>query len=317
MGQLLRLLATPLRLVLEPVVVSAKTLENFGLLRSALLDAVFDSDAFPEFGALQLRSYEVVAQQLARLAGAGTPTLTWSQLEQSMRPESVDKTIAVTMAAAGDATHTDGSWQFDFQLSVGGVAVSPDGWASKFRFDDIRGTFGRLRQAGLLSSETFRVANAVFGLEDAHQALAAELSALQIPELLERAAAAGVEPAEIEDARDSNDTKGALSGLIVAAGASEVQRPLYCTGDAGDPTPLLVAESLQNMSVKELREHAVQLGVAAGPLEQARNQARNQDDKIAAITALVVEALRQTCAADLLSCWQALFADPEALAAAG
>ena len=62
--QLVRLLQTPLRLSPEPVLVSAKTLENCNELSRRLVDMAFDAESFPEFGSPQPRSYDIIAARL-------------------------------------------------------------------------------------------------------------------------------------------------------------------------------------------------------------------------------------------------------------
>eukprot|EP01047_Picozoa_sp_COSAG01_P050995 COSAG01_NODE_5210_length_4407_cov_569.201021_1_plen_1354_part_01 len=73
----------PLQLAKRALSVSAKTLENFDALREALVDAAFNSRAFPEFGTLQPKSYQEIKDHIDVL-GTTKPALTWLELRSSL-----------------------------------------------------------------------------------------------------------------------------------------------------------------------------------------------------------------------------------------
>ena len=153
-AQLVCLLATPLRLVPEPVVVSAKTLENFDRLRSALRDAVFDADAFPEVGALQPRSYEVVARRLEAVAAGGTPTLTWTGLaDAGGGGDSTASAVEVVTAGSVAEASADGKEHrlFSFELRLEGMTVL----TLELRYSQIHDRHKRLVSTGVLGLPAF------------------------------------------------------------------------------------------------------------------------------------------------------------------
>jgi hypothetical protein len=80
-----RLLASPLRLSERVLTVSAETLQNVELLREQLLDAAFDKAAFPEFGSEQPWAYAAIARRLVWVAAAGSPLLTWAELQDILQ----------------------------------------------------------------------------------------------------------------------------------------------------------------------------------------------------------------------------------------
>ena len=85
-------------------------------------------------------------------------------------------------------------------------------------------------------------------------------------ELREKAAAMGVNPERIEDARDQHDPRAALISLILNA-----QAPPVAAGGLGD------------LTVRELRERAAAVGADA----QAIEEARDAHDPRAAMIALI------------------------------
>jgi hypothetical protein len=93
-----------------------------------------------------------------------------------------------------------------------------------------------------------------------------DLNNATMKELREKAAAMGVNPERIEDARDQHDPRAALISLILNA-----QAPPVAAGGLGD------------LTVRELRERAAAVGVDA----QAIEEARDAHDPRAAMIALI------------------------------
>jgi hypothetical protein len=91
---------------------------------------------------------------------------------------------------------------------------------------------------------------------DAMDALADELTGLPVRDLRKRASEMGIDGDAIEEARDSLDPPSALIALIVEALASA----LACD-----------EAELAAMSVRELRQRAVEVGVGDDAIEDARD----------------------------------------------
>eukprot|EP01047_Picozoa_sp_COSAG01_P002187 COSAG01_NODE_56_length_31088_cov_39.354771_23_plen_182_part_00 len=90
----------------------------------------------------------------------------------------------------------------------------------------------------------------------------ADLSAMSVGDLRQRAASAGVAAQQIEDARDSDDPKGELIALINAA----------------------APPALNTMSIRDLRQRAASAGVAAQQIEDARDGDDPKSELIALIS---------------------------------
>ena len=118
-----RLLASPLRLSERALAVSSDTLQNIDLLRERLLEAAFDKSSFAEFGSEQPWTYAAVAGRLGQIAAAGSPSLTWAELQdrlQSMREPPAGMAIKVECLGSS----LEGTYRvYQFQLSLDGVAV--------------------------------------------------------------------------------------------------------------------------------------------------------------------------------------------------
>jgi hypothetical protein len=154
------------------------------------------------------------------------------------------------------------------------------------------------------------------------------LSAMSLGELRRRAAAVGVPAQQIEDARDGDDPKSELIGLINAAaapppaldtmsvrglrqhaasaGISDEQ--IEAARDSEDPRSALIAlippeqetqkkvtqTELVPLTVRELRQRAADAGITAEVIEDARD---NDDPKAALVALLVAHGRPQTTSA--------------------
>ena len=115
----------------------------------------------------------------------------------------------------------------------------------------------------------------VVGHAAAGGAAAEGLRELSKRELRERAAASGADPARIEEARDSDDDKGALIALILEALA--------------ESSGVLQAE-LETLGLRALRERAARDGADSDAIEAARDDDENPKK---ALVALVLKLARE------------------------
>eukprot|EP01051_Picozoa_sp_SAG22_P004563 SAG22_NODE_247_length_13918_cov_7.885375_7_plen_1317_part_00 len=112
------------------------------------------------------------------------------------------------------------------------------------------------------------------------KALLAELSLLTLRELRKRAIAAGVDADDLEDARDGDDPKAEVSGLII-----EREVDAAVMGLSADQRKDALLAELSMLSLRDLRKRAVAAGVDGDDLEDARDG----DDPKGEISALIAQ----------------------------
>ena len=108
----------------------------------------------------------------------------------------------------------------------------------------------------------------------AQRARTAELAHLKLPDLRKRAAAAGATEDDIEDARDSDNPKEALMELILA----QQEKSAATTAE------------FEGLTLKELRQRAIEAGVDADDIEDARDADEPKEAMIALLIAKAAAA---------------------------
>lgn len=108
----------------------------------------------------------------------------------------------------------------------------------------------------------------------AQRARTAELAHLKLPDLRKRAAAAGATEDDIEDARDSDNPKEALMELILA----QQEKSAATTAE------------FEGLTLKELRQRAIEAGVDADDIEDARDADEPKEAMIALLLAKAAAA---------------------------
>jgi hypothetical protein len=120
--------------------------------------------------------------------------------------------------------------------------------------------------------------------------LQAELQQLKLPELCQRAAAAGISEAAVEKARDGDEPKKDVIELIVAATAAAVAQAASVAQVAARQAAsqrALTAE-LQQLKLPDLRARAAAAGVGNDKIEEARDADEPKQEIIALILATQV-----------------------------
>jgi hypothetical protein len=115
---------------------------------------------------------------------------------------------------------------------------------------------------------------------EASAALHAELAPLSVRDLRKRAVAVGVDGALLEEARDSEDPRAEICALIV-----EKELVTAGAGPSFDERKAALLAELALLSLRELRQRAVDAGVESDALEDARDG----EDPKAEISALIVQ----------------------------